>query len=92
MNIGVSSALNNSILDFQSTTFQQLAIIIPFAMAVLITIVVVFWGIAQFKKLSGLDDGELHVGTDIHHLSEYIQEHDPELWEEMEENYEHKDD
>lgn len=54
MDSGVSSALTNSINSFSTDAFTQLAVIVPLAITVMVTLVLVFRSLGWFKRISGL--------------------------------------
>jgi hypothetical protein len=54
MDAGVSSALTGGITTFQTDAMTQLAVIIPLAIVVLVTVVLVFKSLGWFKKIAGL--------------------------------------
>jgi Sec-independent protein translocase protein TatA len=87
MNAGVSSAMSQGFVDMKVSTLTMFNSILPIALAVLITIFVTLWGIAKFKELAGMTGG-----STIRSLREHIEKNDPELWQEMVDNYESGDD
>ncbi len=78
MNASVGSALSQGFGDMETTTLSMFNQIIPYALAVLITITVVIWAVGKFKELAGMSGH-----TNITHLREYIQKNDPEFWQEI---------
>lgn len=97
MDTEIHNLLLSNLSIFKTDAIGVFNEVIPLALAFIITFVVTLMAIKWFMRIAGLNTvagynypDALH--TDIHSLTDYIVENDPEFWGEIEADVENSED